>query len=572
MSEQDAPMAEQAKRSDLFVCDFPGCNKPYTRLGNLKAHKRTHENIRPYKCAEPGCGANFTHAEYLRTHTRKHTKEKLYQCKLCPEAFSHSSTLTNHIRTHTKERPYKCPFEGCDGAFAQSGGLTLHIRSHTGQRPYACTHPGCTTACTSSGDLKRHIRTHTNERPYKCTVEGCIDAFKESGQLTKHLATHASERIYVCDYPNCSADFTRADVLAEHKKRHSGEKPYLCTFPECDGAFTYSCNLATHMRRHLDERPYLCDFPACGDAFVTSSELKSHYMRHTGEKPYLCDWPDCGAAFAKSSALTTHMRRHRGEKPYVCSTCKAAFPGSTDLYQHARRHHLGPCTPCLAAGRDAQTHSKFAADHLCLECGVFKYGEEAAFRAEYRMVHYLTQRFTNHPAVLKIYLNKQDPDQNKCSKRRPDARIVAVHGTAIAETDEHQHRAGEYTCTAAEIKEKWSELQDFDSLGAPKRRRISEDARLSEIVNSGTIEPTVVWRLNPDAYRDADGQIVDVAEAERLQALGDDIERWLNMAWMPDHFIQVVYMYYDGAPREEDFVPIDGDEYRVWTQKLISNG
>jgi hypothetical protein len=120
---------------------------------------------------------------------------------------------------------------------------------------------------------------------------------------------------------------------------------------------------------------------------------------------------------------------------------------------------------------------------------------------------------------------------------------------------------------AADIKAKWSELH-LSRVTLSERLRLAEDSRLSEIVNSGTIEPTTVWRWNPDRYRDAAGQVVELSEADRLEALGDDIQAWLDQLWTPKHFIQVVYMFYNGQQRQEDFVPIDGDEYRQWRQTL----
>jgi len=177
------------------------------------------------------------------------------------------------------------------------------------------------------------------------------------------------------------------------------------------------------------------------------------------------------------------------------------------------------------------------------------------------------QRFSNHADVLTVYLDKQDPDEAGCSRRRPDVRLLTLFGTAIVECDEHQHRSSNYACLAADIKAKWSELH-LSRVTLSERLRLAEDSRLSEIVNSGTIEPTTVWRWNPDRYRDAAGQVVELSEADRLEALGDDIQAWLDQLWTPKHFIQVVYMFYNGQQRQEDFVPIDGDEYRQWRQTL----
>jgi len=475
--------------------------------------------------------------------------------------------------THTGDKPHKCDYPECKAAFARPALLARHNNTHTGEKPYACNYPECNAAFAEPGALISHNRRHTGERPYVCDFPDCNAAFAQSGGLNRHKRIHVGEKPYACDFPECNGAFSESSKLTIHQRTHTGEKPHACDYPDCNSAFVQLGTLNTHKRRHIGEKPHKCDFPECNAAFADHSALIVHKRRqHTGQKPYMCG--ECNAAFVQSGELTTHHRTHTGDKPYVCNEpeCERKFVQSSHLRDHQQREHLGKCQKCLATKRTDETagpvHFKFAADRFCMECGIHAYGGEVVFRAEYRMAYYLTKRFANHPAVLKIYLNKQDPDDDKCSKRRPDVRILAIHGTAISECDENQHRASEYTCLAAELKDKWSELQDLAKLQPRERRKISEDARLSEIVNSGSIEPTVVWRLNPDAYRDEEGAVVEIAEACRLEALGDEIERWLDQKWIPEHFIQVVYLYYDGAEREEDFVPIDGEEYRSWLGNL----
>ena len=42
------------------------------------------------------------------------TQLKPYQCKVCGQRFGHQSNLRIHKRTHSDDRPFKCPHPDCD--------------------------------------------------------------------------------------------------------------------------------------------------------------------------------------------------------------------------------------------------------------------------------------------------------------------------------------------------------------------------------------------------------------------------------------------------------------------------
>uniref|UniRef100_A0A0M3HIH3 C2H2-type domain-containing protein n=1 Tax=Ascaris lumbricoides TaxID=6252 RepID=A0A0M3HIH3_ASCLU len=53
------------------VCSFPGCDKSYSRLENLKTHMRTHTGERPYKCEYANCGKAFSNASDRAKHQNR---------------------------------------------------------------------------------------------------------------------------------------------------------------------------------------------------------------------------------------------------------------------------------------------------------------------------------------------------------------------------------------------------------------------------------------------------------------------------------------------------------------------
>lgn len=116
------------------------CLKTFAQNSNYKNHIRTHSNERPFVCNI--CSIGFKERYHLKKHNLfVHTSEMKEDCKICGKRFKDSTAVRAHERTHSDLRPYVCL--RCNKAFKTSECLWHHEnRSKACVKNYLKKSPG----------------------------------------------------------------------------------------------------------------------------------------------------------------------------------------------------------------------------------------------------------------------------------------------------------------------------------------------------------------------------------------------------------------------------------------------
>jgi hypothetical protein len=143
---------------ECYPCFVDDCQILFSSQLELDNHKETHHQL--YKCQYPGCDKNFMKLENLRKHKKNHLKAK---------------------------KNFYCPYEGCNKCFASSYSVYLHYKIHTGIMPYKCEI--CEKKFFNKNNWQYHIKNMHKKLSVKklgCKHINCGHKSKSVKQLLMH--------------------------------------------------------------------------------------------------------------------------------------------------------------------------------------------------------------------------------------------------------------------------------------------------------------------------------------------------------------------------------------------------
>ena len=116
--------------SKLFKCEFPGCEKSFMKLTNLRKHNKSHcKNKKIYFCPFEGCNKSFTASYSVTLHYRIHTGNKPFQCDICWKKFFDKANWQYHVNNMHKKIISKnliCQHKNCEHKSKSIKQLLMH--------------------------------------------------------------------------------------------------------------------------------------------------------------------------------------------------------------------------------------------------------------------------------------------------------------------------------------------------------------------------------------------------------------------------------------------------------------
>lgn len=314
------------------------CKRIFKDNNSLKAHLRSHTNLRPYICKL--CNTSFKRSSHLRRHERMHSQQKPFECILCQTKFEDNGGLKAHLKTHSEDRPFQCDI--CQRGYKDERDFIRHSMLHSQtEKLFKCG--VCDKSFMRKYHLTRHTLIHQGKIARKHKCPHCVESFSRTKALQKHLPTHNGEPGILEDYivpitshtcEVCGYTFADVNNLIRHIRVHTGEKPFSCDI--CGKAFSQKGQLNIHKLTHGGTRQYQCEM--CPKLFLTNSGLHKHRRQvHSNYRPYRCEY--CGKQFLQKSDLRRHVPMHTGEKNYQCDMCAQLFARKDKLVSHFKQEH-----------------------------------------------------------------------------------------------------------------------------------------------------------------------------------------------------------------------------------------
>ncbi|XP_007550294.1 zinc finger protein 574 [Poecilia formosa] len=345
------------------------CDRAFTSINRLAAHKRVHEEG-THEC--PECGKIFKKALSLQTHIGTHSGVARHLCVDCGNGFTTEMTLIMHRKVHVADPFHRCQI--CNKTFTNMTKYLYHRRTHLDQEPSGtATHIFVASPPQRASASALAILQRAREKKKPQIDEAAIN---EQAPLTEEemeqLRNPQSESPRTLDAEEATEKKDDVEMEAAHEHQQvmtkdvaisgsvdeaasgnaassSSKGPFSCR--SCSKTFPSQLLLAHHRSKsHTPQRRFVCG--VCGKFFKKQIHAQNHMRIHTGEKPFQCS--DCGKTFSLLANLMRHTLIHSGVRPYRCDVCYRSFSQSSNLRQHSLLHSSAPklaCPECPATFR-----------------------------------------------------------------------------------------------------------------------------------------------------------------------------------------------------------------------------
>ncbi|KAI9203431.1 uncharacterized protein BJ171DRAFT_623693 [Polychytrium aggregatum] len=107
MTNLDRDPSPAQNQKGRFVCPIQGCDRAFTRNGNLQAHIDSHEGVKRYSCPHANCTSSFVRHNDMKRHLRGHftSDESLFKCDQCGSSFHRRDAVVRHQKFNCHGRP-----------------------------------------------------------------------------------------------------------------------------------------------------------------------------------------------------------------------------------------------------------------------------------------------------------------------------------------------------------------------------------------------------------------------------------------------------------------------------------